>query len=231
MQEKETAAMVNHDTTRHRTNLSLCIEGATQHDELLLKSLLNLLNYRTTHHWTFGSGSVDLQIIGEHSSKWENETMLANVLWLGCTEPRQSPTLHLPIHVNEFELLLNSLGSKIIEKQNQAHKIWPSPIRHDENFILHRWPPSSMLGTSAKIKLATLMTGHPISINTLMQRSGITANDCEAFCQTLDRAGFLQRNEVTTDSVKQDQSTSPKNTLKVKPDLSFLSQIRRRLGL
>lgn len=231
MQEKETAAMVDYNTTRQRTNLSLCIEGATQHDELLLKSLINLLNYRTKHHWTFSSDSVDLQIIGEHSSKWKDETMLANVLWLGSTEQRQSPILHLPIHVNEFELLLNSLGSKIIEKQNAAHKIWPSSIHPDENFILHRWPPSSMLGTSEKIKLATLMTGHPMSINTLMQRSGITANDCEAFCQTLDRAGLLQRNEATADPVKPEQGVSPKNTLKVKPDLSFLSQIRRRLGL
>lgn len=228
MQEKETMVDCN---TKHRTNLSLCIEGATQHDELLLKSLLNLLNYRTTHHWTFGSDSVDLQIIGEHSSKWKTETMLANVLWLGCTEPRQSPILHLPIHVNEFELLLNSLGSKIIEKQNAAHKIWPSPIHPDENFTLHRWPPSSMLGTSAKIKLATLMTGHPVSINTLIQRSGITAHDCEAFCQTLDRAGLLQRHDVSAEHPKPDQSELPKNTFKVKPDLSFLSQIRRRLGL
>lgn len=223
--------MIEHNTEKHRTNLSLCIEGVAEHDELLFKSLVHLLNYRTEQSWIFSTGTVDLQVIGEHSSKWEDDTLLANVLWVGGTEPRQSPILHLPIHVNELELLLNALGSKIIQKQTAAHNRWPSPIHPDETFMLHRWPPSSMLGTPVKIKLATLMTGHPVSINTLMQRSGITSNDCEAFCQTLDRAGLLQRNEVTADPLKSDHSASKNINLRVKPDLSFLSQLRRRLGI
>lgn len=88
-----------------------------------------------------------------------------------------------------------------------------------------------MLGTPARIKLATLMTGHPVSINTLIMHSGIIANDCEMFCQTLDRAGMLQRNKIIHTSDESDAHKSGTVIPREKPDASLLSRIRRHLGI
>lgn len=222
--------MPNSSTSGHRANLSLRIEGVAAHDELLFKSLVRLLSYRTQHNWVFATGAVDLRIIGEDSPESAQSKPPANVLWVGHSEQHRSPFLHLPIHANELELLLNTLGASILKKQAAAHDAWPPAIGHDETFMLHRWPPAAMLGTTARIKLATLMTAHPVSIDTLALRSGIPSQECAMFCQALDRAGLLRRDSVPAPATPP-HHTSETPALNAKPDLSLLSRIRRRLGL
>lgn len=223
--------MVESSTEARRANLSLRVEGVAPHDELLFKSLVRLLSYRTQHNWTFSTGAADLRILGEDLLKSEDTNAPANVLWVGHSEQQdRSPFLHLPIHANELELLLNRLGSNILQNQATAPKAWPPSIRRDEMFTLNRWPPAAMLDTPARLKLATLMTGRPLSMDTLALRSGATLNDCEMFCQALDRAGMLQRHDINAQAPS-DRQINQDQALKVKPDLSLLARIRRRLGI
>jgi hypothetical protein len=171
--------------------LTLRIEGVAPHDELLFKSLVRLLSYRTRHNWAFGTGSVDLRIIGEESLEAAAEGRKAeNILWVGHLPADRSPFLQLPLHANELERLLNTLGSKVLNRQSNLSKALPAALLHDEMVTLQRWPPSSLLGTPARMKLATLMTGRSISIATLALKSGTTLDECSQFCSELDRAGM-----------------------------------------
>jgi hypothetical protein len=218
--------MEDSSTKGHRANLSLRMEGVAAHDELLFKSLVRLLSYRTEHNWTFATDKVDLRVIGEETTQSPPNAGPASILWVGHSKLHRTPFLHLPIHANELELLLNTLGGNILAQQKTAHQ--PSSFLRDELFMLQRWPPVSLLGSPARIRLATLMTGQPISMNTLVLRSGATAQDCEMFCQELDRAGVLQRHGAPAQP-QRDMNEAP--ALKATPDMSLLSRIRRRLGI
>lgn len=222
--------MADSTTTQPRANLTLRIERVAPHDELLFKSLVRLLNHRTQHNWTFDTGLVDLRVIGKDTLEVGDDRVFGSVLWVGHSEQNRSPFLQLPIHANELEPLLNTLGANLLQKQADAHKAWPPRIREDEVFMLHRWPPASMLGTPMRIKLATLMTGRSISLETLALRSGAILQECEVFCQALDRAGLLQRHDVQPQAQPAlNMNNHP--VLKARPELSLLGRIRRRLGL
>ena len=51
--------MKDSSTAEARPNLTLRMEGVAPHDELLFKSMVRLLSYRTLHNWAFATGSVD----------------------------------------------------------------------------------------------------------------------------------------------------------------------------
>lgn len=222
--------MEDSSTEGRRANLSLCIEGVAAHDELLFKSLVRLLSYRTKHNWTFSTDKVDLRVIGEETTESALGAVPASILWVGHAELHRTPFLHLPIHTSELESLLNTLGATILEQQKTAHKTWSSSLLGNETFMLQRWPPVSILGSPARIRLATLMTGQPISMGTLVLRSGATSQDCELFCQDLDRAGVLRRHGANAPARPQHDTNEAPGS-KARPDLSLLSRIRRRLGL
>lgn len=220
--------MEDSSTAEARPNLTLCMEGVAPHDELLFKSMVRLLSYRTLHNWTFGTGSVDLRILGEESLSAADGGKAPPVLWVGHFPDGRSPFLQLPLHANELERLLNTLGSQILKRQESPSQAAPAALAHDEMFTLQRWPPSSLLGTPAHIKLATLMTSHPVSIDTLARKSGATLEACSQFCQALDHAGMLLR---TGAEARPQRNTPETLAIKVKPDLSLLARIRHRLGL
>lgn len=218
--------MEDSSTKGHRANLSLRMEGVAAHDELLFKSLVRLLSYRTEHNWTFATDKVDLRVIGEEMTELAPNAGQTGILWVGHAKVHRTPFLHLPIHANELERLLNTLGDNILAEQKTAPQ--PSSFLRDEMFMLQRWPPTSLLGSPARIRLATLMAGQPISLDTLVLRSGATAQDCEMFCQELDRAGVLQRHGAPA---QPQRAMNEAPALKARPDLSLLGRIRRRLGI
>lgn len=223
--------MANSSGEGQRVNLSLGIEGVAPHAELLLKSLVRLLNYRTEHNWRIGTSAVDLRVIGEEAPEFSRSQALSNVLWVGSSDTTHYPLLRFPVHAQELEHLLNMLGASIAQGRRTAQNPM-QPIAPDELFKLRRWPPTSILGSRAQIKLATLMASHPVSLQTLAFKSGASLHDCEVFCQDLDRAGMLQRDGMPPAS-QPDGATRPDQTeaSTSKTDLSLLSRIRRRLGL
>lgn len=227
---KNSPVLTAASSVEQRANLSLCLEGVAPHDAILLKSLIRLLNYRTNHNWTIDTGSADLHILGEEAPQTTDHQSPGNVLWVGHSAQTHTPFLHLPIRANELELQLNSLGSSILKNQAQAHSSPSAPLPHDEMLALHRWPPASVLGTPMHIKLATLMTRQPMSIEALARRSGATPHDCVLFCQALQRAGILKRDARHARPQPQPQVND--NPVKhPKPDASLLQRIRSRFGL
>jgi hypothetical protein len=217
-------------SAEQRASLSLCMEKIALHDELILKSVIRLLNYRTQHNWIIETDRADLHIIGEEAPKTTDCQTPSNILWVGRSAQSRTPFLYLPIRANELELLLNSLGASILKKQADAHSGQPAPLRPDEMLALHRWPPASILNTPLRIKLATLLTAQSMSLDTLALRSGVTPHDCELFCQALEHAGILQRGAADAEAAPPHElSASP--ATQARPDASLLRRIRRRFGI
>lgn len=211
-----------------RANLNFLIECVSAHEELLLKSMVRLLNYRTEHNWTLGPGTVDLRIIGEEPPMPAVSTA-DTILWVGRTAGQKKPFLQFPIRANEFEIQLNALGAEVLlKKQVAASETLPQAIRPDESLLLRRWPPASMLRDYQRTKLSALMTGHPISLETLALRSGCSHHDCEKFCLELDHAGLLQRHLPAPSPAAAQSEEAPS---KPGHDNSLLARIRRRLGI
>lgn len=219
------------ESEEQRVNLKLGIEGVAPHAELLLKSLVRLLNYRTEHNWSFGTGTVDLRVIGEGAPEFSRNQALSNVLWVGDADNAHYPLLRFPIHAQELEHLLNMLGASIVQGRQTAQSP-TQPIAPNEIFKLRRWPPTSILGSRTQIRLATLMASQPISLQTLVLKSGASQHDCQVFCQDLDRAGMLQRHGMPAASHPDGGATPDQaGAAAGRADLSLLSRLRRRLGL
>lgn len=229
-----------------RKTLTLAIQGVAPRDELLLKSLVKLLSHRTVHNWAFGTESVNLRIVGDHPmppAPVNTSNLTSEILWVGHSDQYREPFLHLPAHANDMEKLLNTLGRKILDALTAAKTaVTPAmSLLHDETFTLMKWPPAALVSTPARIKLATLMTGQPMSVDKLVMRSGSNPQECERFCQELGRAGILKRQGTQPQLLspgmnqpieyKKAFEDSCPGSLKDKPDSSLLSRIRRRLGL
>ena len=243
-----------------RKTLGLGIQGVTTRDELLLKSLVRLLSHRTRHHWVFESENVQLRIVGDHpmapaTLPVSASNMSAEILWVGHSDQYRAPFLHLPAHANELENLLNTLGDNILKNRDCGASATSMAQLRDETFRLTQWPPAALIKTPARIKLATLMTGQPISVDKLATRSGCAVQECELFCEELKRAGILNckavnqaANQTSGHSIGSNQppylqpringpigyqtdSGTGTDDGKARPELSLLSRIRRRLGL
>lgn len=54
-----------------------------------------------------------------------------------------------------------------------------------------RWPPNALLAGPGRMRLATLMTGRPLSVDDLQQRSGESLTLCRTFFDDLTKLDLL----------------------------------------
>ncbi|SFC05403.1 hypothetical protein SAMN05216344_10815 [Polaromonas sp. OV174] len=220
-----------------RMMLSYSIEQLSARDALLMKSLVRLLDHRTHQQWSCQSGPADLKVVGDDPAQQTapatNHGEGIPVLRLDHTQQPHEHFLKMPLHANELELMLNKLGKLIL--QAGAPSPAPSSTSHsnDAEYRLLRWPPAALLATPARIKLATLMTGQPLSLSALQHRSSQARQDCADFFQALLRAGLLQA--VAQASLNRPLASPPSNSQnhaeRPRPALGLLARIRSRLGL
>lgn len=191
-----------------RVSLGFSVEGLGARDEVLLKSLVRLLDHRTLHQWHHqppGEG-VALRVQGEGVALSAGSGGGA-LLAVGREPPAaQVPFLRLPLHADALELMLNQLGAQALQhpgpgKTPHPHHLqppvpgtppaaagWPA----GETFRIVRWPPAHLLNSPQRLKLATLMVGQAMSLDVLQQRAGVALAECEAFVRDLLAAGLLQ---------------------------------------
>ena len=228
---------------RERAILKFSVEGLPAREELLFKSYMRLLGHATLHAWLYSAHPrnvrinvrVDLRIVAEGL----DVTLIPqaqHVLTLGTIDRRRDDYLCLPVRADELEQALNRLGALIL-----SSRFISTPLRQTEQTIigahglfnssesvrLLRWPPVALLGSPGRMRLATLMTGQPMTLTALQQRSGLPAQVCIEFVNDLKRAGFVgclpttvpvQRPIVKAGSAPEVQR-------------SLLERIRARLGL
>lgn len=214
---RPTAAPKDADT---RSRLRFSVEGLSARDEILFKSLVRLLSHRTHQQWSWCTDQPHVRVTGDvgyvgddllpqHSAQ-ATQAFQPLVLLVGHSRKQHEFFLHQPMHANELELLLNQIGSKaasLVSMADEPRRILPAapsapaavfsntPFDDNEGFILHRWPPAAMLGSPARIKLATVMRGRTMTLDALQKRSGISQQECSEFVELLRRAELLARTE------------------------------------
>lgn len=229
---------VNTVPKSQRALLSYSVEGLAHREEVLLKSLIRLLDHRTHQNWSWKAEQADLRVVGEQVALAAASPQPAvPTLTVAHADPQRGPFLALPLHTDALETVLNRLGAMVVHARGLGLAVTEVPIGEHEEFRMLRWPPAAVLEAPIRLRLATLMSNRPASVLSLQQRSPATRQECADFLADLQRAGLLERAASpgvlvaasAPDSVFPDSRFPAPARDTVQPGL--LARIRNRLGL
>ncbi|BEP70313.1 MULTISPECIES: hypothetical protein [Variovorax] len=229
---------VNTVPKSQRALLSYSVEGLPHREEVLLKSLIRLLDHRTHQNWSWKAEQADLRVVGDQVALAAASPQPAvPTLTVAHADPQRGPFLALPLHTDALEVALNRLGAMVVHARGLGLAMTEVPIGEHEEFRMLRWPPAAVLEAPIRLRLATLMSNRPASVLSLQQRSPATRQECADFLADLQRAGLLERAASpgvlvaasAPDSVFPDSRFPAPARDTVQPGL--LARIRNRLGL
>ncbi|GER15109.1 hypothetical protein [Variovorax boronicumulans] len=229
---------VNTVPKSQRALLSYSVEGLPHREEVLLKSLIRLLDHRTHQNWSWKAEQADLRVVGDQVALAAASPQPAvPTLTVAHADPQRGPFLALPLHTDALEVVLNRLGAMVVHARGLGLATTEVPIGEHEEFRMLRWPPAAVLEAPIRLRLATLMSNRPASVLSLQQRSPATRQECADFLADLHRAGLLERAAPpgalvaasAPDSVFPDSRFPAPARDTVQPGL--LARIRNRLGL
>ncbi len=203
--------------------LRFSVMGLSARDEMLFKSMVRLLSHRLRYAWAYDEGQPDLALIGDAPPR----TPCTYVLHVGTHATEQPHHVALPLHANALEAALNDAGDAILTLKTSSTpgQAVATSLRAGTTMQLVRWPPASLLGGQpVRLRLATLMTGRPITLAQLHERSGVELASCERFCADAQAAGILK-----TAAAAPAAPTAPRKA--PAHPRGLLAQIRAKLGL
>ncbi|MFZ6722796.1 hypothetical protein [Undibacterium sp. Ji49W] len=203
------------------------ILGVAFRDAELFKSYVRVLNFNLQYQWLHREISPDLIIYGEETgaSISKNEAPVSHTLTLTESNTGNEQCLSLPLNSVEIATALNRIGMAL-GGQTNAHKAPQMPLSDlAQPYRLKRWPPSNLINTRDRIRLATVMTRQAISIETLNKKSGLDIETCKSFVFDLYTSGLLAKESIVTKMESSDQSAAPAY---VQPGV--LSRIRSKLS-
>ncbi len=243
-----------------RRRFSFCIAGLSTRDEILLKSLVRLLQNVTRHDWVYSPEGEDLAILGAEISEFSlvkgaqmqlPEAISRARLWVGIGHDERAFRVSLPLHFKDLEEMLNKVGDRLVALASAPVKpeVVDSEMEPNEVVQLLRWPPAVFLSTPVRAKTATLMLKAPIKISSLARRAGMPLEECLLFVGALPHVKRYQRppdtfasssffgpssqpfsESASSDSVLNSKNSGAKDSQLVNRG-GIISRIRERLGL
>jgi len=205
-----------------RVVLSFSVDHLPVREELLLKSLMRVLDHRTRHEWRCVNQDqdADLRVTG---LSHEAVRSSAAVIFVGHHDEADLPAgasqLKLPLRAPQVEAVFNHMGGLLetwrAEAAASAAFAAGTPVR------LRRWPAASLLNSAERINLATLLSVRACTAQELHRRSGASVQACLAFLADLHRAGLLEEERRVQAAVPMAAGARP----------GLLARIRARLGL
>ena len=239
--------------------LLFSIEGITPRDELLLKSLVRILNHRTEHTWQYtaecSDEQVDLRVIGDGSLngiELRTQHYLHDDLIRSTAQQSEVGFLALPLRANLLELELNRLGqlikTRLEDRSAPSSKPIPGttsstapippelvPIFKAPLVRLSRWPSANLLNSAEKLKMATLLVGRSITAAGLAEASNYSLSLCNEFINELRNNDLVIEDSTPVIGREKispsDVLTDGKSPRIANPARGLLSLIRNRLGL
>lgn len=214
-----------------RAELTFMLHGLSDRDAKLFRSYVQMVNHRTRHRWAWRESSADMTVVhGEVSEPPPAPPALT--LRVGAQPKGAFPAgghLSLPLRAGTLEDCLNAMGARVLSlRGNQGGKARESDLHMQHQLMLLqllRWPPPQLLTKPQHIRLATLLTGQPTTLQTLCQRSGLPPETCATFLNQLDAAGLLRWASART----QHAIRAPE-PLQSAPAAGVLARIRLRLA-
>lgn len=206
---------------------SYSLEGLSERDALVFKSMVRLLGHRTKYVWVYLPLSTDLKVVADGMPLTALTTPTAQqLLTLGTSTANLPGYLRLPLHANELEQELNRLGDLIIPAHRVPTTEAAMPFDASAAMQMLRWPPATLLVPPARMRLATLLTSKAMSLDELTQRAALPLPLCRAFVEDMHRAKLLRISAVAPTSA----FTAPKVQHKT-AQLGLLDRIRMSLGI
>lgn len=215
-----------------RIELSFLFDGLPARDETLFKAIVRLLDHRTRQRWVHAATGADIRITGAEGAKREapDATDGAALPTLVLGDVSAQPAAHalrLPLRAHELEAALDQIGQQLLSAREAAQGGSPRHWQRHPVRLL-RWPPQHLLGSRARIRLATLLVRRPMTLAEARQQAGEPEEACLAFLRDLDAAGVL---EVVAAPQPSDAPLAAPATQPGKPAAGLLARIRLRLGL
>lgn len=212
-----------------RTELKFSVDRLPAREELLLKSLIRVLDHRTHHHWTCVEQGADLRITTDPGASAAAGGLLP--IWLGDgMRPSGAQLLELPLHADQIESHLNRLGDAIVLARKATRETPPQanePVLHR----LRQWPSAALLDSNQRLHLAALLSARALSVLELHTRSGVPLALCNEFVDALQDAGLIEAGARDGADARATtlQGSQPGAGRAAEPGL--LARIRIRLGL
>lgn len=217
---------VKHGSDGERVTLGFSLAGLSTRDETLFKSFVRLIDHRLPHRWVCQQENADAGIVGDEykpAHAASTGARCAPLLALSTVRASGPGVLALPLHAEALEQALNQLARHVLARRASAH--FDTSINTQHPMRLLRWPPAQLLDSPLRIRLATLLSGKPASVDMLQMRSGASEEACVRFFSDLTRAGLIQPDtSAARPSLAQPQAARSVHS-------GLLSRIRMRLGI
>lgn len=182
----------SHTNASRRLALSYSVEGLPARDELLLKSLVRVLDHRSRQQWHCVDGDGDLRVTGAPFGCSAADGQEGAVLRMGYPPGEGEYALPMPLHAGHLEQMFNSIGDAIeLQRAQAAAAVAQRPVRNDEAFRLRRWPPASVVSTPERRSLAALMSVRAQSLASLHRLSNVPVPMCTDFLRDLRQADLV----------------------------------------
>ena len=213
---------------------SYSLQGLPDRDALVFKSMVRLLSHRTKYTWVYSPSSTELLVMAEGKPPPAGQPMVSQqLLTLGTASLKRPSYLQIPLHANDLEIELNRLGALIVPTSQSAREI---EVEHSKMTAMRmtRWPPATVLTSSARVRMATLMVGKSLTIVELQQRSKEKLVVGMAFFDDLKKIHLLTPVVAAPTAIVPVQpvaSTDPMLARKSPVQSGLLGRIRVRLGL
>lgn len=187
----------SHTTAPRRLALSYSVEGLPVRDDLLLKSLIRVLDHRSHQQWQCLDSGGDLRVSGTPFGRSAADGQGGAVLRMGYPPGEGEFGLPMPLHAGHLENMFNRIGDQLAQQRAAAAATAAQqPVRDDEVFRLRRWPPAALVTTTERRSLAALMSVRAHSLTALHRLSDVPLPLCAEFLRDLRHADLVVTSQV-----------------------------------
>jgi|GEM_PF-418645 len=222
---------------KHKPTLTYSLHHLPRRDAALFESFVRIINSRTRHHWQLHPqpdvpvGEADLPVFYDTPSGLQLLDISRPCLLIG-KDPREiigdnCLYVALPLRSDLLEECLNHLGQYLLDSAAPESESQFPDTEIERTLQLRRWPPHELLVSKTQLRLATLLTGPPITLEMLCTISGQSWEACLAFIELLEEHSLLADDGASFPARPAPQP--PPNTRR--RNAGLLARIRRSLGL
>ncbi len=231
------------DADPHRVALNFGTEGLAARQDLLIKSLIRILDFKTQHRWVYQPEAADVWIVTEGTTlpaQTPHPLKPCQILTI-CEGEKLGPCqLSRALKSDQIEDALNYVGNLLAPASATAPVTAPSLVAQAttaaaasiESFRLVRWPHTGLLANVQCIRMATLLLNRPMSLQEMVTQSGLAAAECAEFIQRLKLAGLVRLSQAhTLHAGTAPAPISLAYTPVARQQQSLFARIRNRLSL
>ncbi|MDW5441182.1 hypothetical protein [Polaromonas sp. SM01] len=205
-------------------------------DEIVFKSVVRVLQGKTRHVWQHTDGAdADLFVLGTQvtGEPTRIEDLAGHVLIrVSASAGTDFRGLSLPLRIADVISHLDQAGDEIASRAArpagpQAVDA-PAPVQvlFNQRVSLTRWPEPALLQRDNRyLKLATALTGQPVSLTELADRTQFPLVLCQTFVDALRAVGLLRVMDEVRDAPGHIHTAAP--TAQRNPPVEYLGLIAR----